>query len=1205
MSPACRDFADWPKLLLGPMVRRVTRQSAGVFIATSVGGTAELVLKRGRRTHTEIATGDFVASPVNLRRLGRRLWVAHVEAPIPAGIGAGDVVSYDIRLNTTEGLERLNDLGELGAGGDQIALRTPLGYAPSMLPSFLIPPGEPGELRLAHSSCRRPAGGREGEPDVLATVDEVISLSLGTSSPMPAGNEPPPESNRERPHQLVLTGDQIYADDVAASLLAALSEAGGELLGWDEELPGVVSNVNAFLVDPGWRSRYLALQEIKEVADAGEYDFAANHLLTFGEWCAMYIFAWSDALWARSDDRLAVELPEPGDRLPIDKFNTALTWLNRFGLVQPQAWWFTKGLEYALWLNEFGTAIAETWEATRPPAERFGASVRNVRRLLANVATYTVFDDHEITDDWFLNRAEADKLLGIRDPPADDAADDIEGGWSADTGRRLLRNGLSAYAVFQHWGNEPGDFSPGTPGDELLKLWEVTQAGGGTVTPPHLAGRQQPVGAPMDPKTHDADGLLGIDPNPSEVMPAGTPRTEWGRLRWDYVVPFDSHRLIVLDTRTWRSFPDATPFAWPEDLDPAERTPSDTATLDYLDQAAAAWADAAQTAGTVGGAAFADLLAASLAAARATDAPTTEAHLLELVNAGKALLECTPPPWSAVNAVTVAVELDRLEEFLDPPGGGSSGDFERRDQLWEAASRLRRIASLRTETAHEPLAFSVGALAGLLETAETGSTRALAGSVARVLAASGSDVFAIFSDRLDLHEAVALVVHDVGQAVADELDRRGTDERSAWFFRDGTAQLGAALISSEALRFQLTEAIDERPEAPPAVIVSAAPIFGNPVVEAAQRAMLVADTLMGKAGAAEQEYEAWSVNATAMRDLLLAGRALERCVVLSGDVHYANSSVNDVELLDDEVGVVLTRYVQLTSSSARNADGKTMAGGYADDNLWTACGEMRGEQMSLAKLTAPGGPPPPGGFGLVEGWAGWLAEAGSDWVDPTGKVQDLAEWLGSQIEDLKMTPLEVLRSMVERPFNSLTSWAAEAAYTAYSWGHAYEELRDDPLKAMFGEYLFARDVLRQQLVDLYEQVGVDPSVGIQVRRTMLRDLRESRLDLYPAVDRFDPDEEKYTTAWTHVQFVQTVGGSNVGLMRFVSSGEEVRAVRHELLWYPVSEPASADEWHFWPVPDGLVVDGDFPRLDWMGTLHEGAWTTYAHRLDDGCPPADR
>src|SRR5215510_16102647 len=35
-------------------------------------------------------------------------------------------------------------------------------------------------------------------------------------------------------------------------------------------------------------------------------------------------------------------------------------------------------------------------------------------------------------------------------------------------GRRIVRNGLLSYAIFQAWGNTPDRFAPGQPGDDLL-----------------------------------------------------------------------------------------------------------------------------------------------------------------------------------------------------------------------------------------------------------------------------------------------------------------------------------------------------------------------------------------------------------------------------------------------------------------------------------------------------------------------------------------------------------------------------------------------------------------------------------------------------------------------------------------------------------------------------------------------------------------
>ena len=1191
MSGACRPLEDWPDLVLGPMVRRVTSTTAAVFIATCVPCTASLALKTGRHSFFEIADGDFPEEDTPLHRIGQWLWVGLLEAPLPEDADPGDTVSYDVRLrgqdwsDGSDFSKRLADLGELG-GGDLIQIQTPLGYQPNMLPSFLTPPATTEALRLAHSSCRRPAGGLEGEPDALTILDEVIALSLGAVTPMPAPSAPPPASNRKRPHQLLLTGDQIYADDVASALLAALTEAGEGLLGWTEHLPGVTpGQVGDFLIRPGWRSRYLKFEDIKDVASTGDYDFSANHLLTFGEWCAMYVFVWSDALWRRSDDGKGVELPEPGALLPVEEFQTALGWVETFTRTQPVSYWFTWGLSAVVFLNRFTKAINDRWEETKPQAERFGASVRKVRRLLANVSTFMIFDDHEVTDDWYLNRDAADTQLGVS------AENDS---WTKDLGPRLLRNGLSAYAIFQHWGNCPEDFAGGAPGAQLLLGWEVEDDGHGGIRDPGLAGGEQHVPGPMDPATHVADALLGID-RASHLKPAGTPRDEWDRLRWDYVVPFASHRLVVLDTRTWRFFPEATPFVWPQGLDPAERTPGDTSTVDYIEGAAAEWANTTALAGSLAGHAFSDLLTACVAAVLASDAAATERELLKVVDAGKALLACEPPPWSSLNAVTVEIELDRLQEFL-----AGSGATTRTEQLWEAASRLRRIASLRTEHSYEPLANSLAALAGLLETAETGTTRALAASAARVAAAIGTDMIKVFTEDEDLHDDLAAAVNSVGADITDALTELEPHPLSDWFFRDGSAQLGAQLISDDALGFQLTEAIDTGQDAPPHVIVSPAPIFGNPVVEAAQRAALVKDTLLGRSGALEQEYEAWGVNMPGMRSLLLAGNALERCVVLSGDVHYANSSVNDVELLDDAAGVVLTRYIQLTSSSSRNADGKTLGGGYADDFLWTECSDMRLAQLSISKLAAPGGPDPPEGLGGVAGWAGWLEEWAKSYLE--GKVENLAEAIAEEFEDLKMTPLELLRDLITAPINSLYSWSTEAIYTIWSIGNTLTDLYEDPKKTIFGDYVFARDVIRQQLIDLYQHVGVDPTVGVQVRRTMLRDLREGRLYEYPGADRFDPDEEKYTKGWTHTQFIQTVGASNVGLVRFDPGSEGgIESVRHELLWFPVAEPDSAD-WEIPPIPDGLVIGAE-RRADWMGTLHECAWSSYAHRVDDKCLPA--
>ena len=129
-----------------------------------------------------------------------------------------------------------------------------------------------------------------------------------------------------------------------------------------------------------------------------------------------------------------------------------------------------------------------------------------------------LFDDHEVTDDWNVNLQVSERLRGT------------------PMGRRLLRNALCAYAVFQDWGNQPDDYLPGTHGAELLaQLTSNTAA--------------VPVGAPpLDPAVVDV--ILDIGETPAGADQAGR------RKLWHYTVHGPEHAVLALDTRTWRAFPD-------------------------------------------------------------------------------------------------------------------------------------------------------------------------------------------------------------------------------------------------------------------------------------------------------------------------------------------------------------------------------------------------------------------------------------------------------------------------------------------------------------------------------------------------------------------------------------------------------------------------------------------------------------------------
>ena len=132
-----------------------------------------------------------------------------------------------------------------------------------------------------------------------------------------------------------------------------------------------------------------------------------------------------------------------------------------------------------------------------------------------------IFDDHEITDDWYLNMAWCSRIL---DKPL---------------GKRILQNGMLAGAICQAWGNTPEQFEKHTNGEELLKAAVAWSVGGGTNK---IFSEQitQRVGLPS---------VADIQQN-SQKLPHSD-----AALTWHYIVNGPGYEVIVLDTRTWREFP--------------------------------------------------------------------------------------------------------------------------------------------------------------------------------------------------------------------------------------------------------------------------------------------------------------------------------------------------------------------------------------------------------------------------------------------------------------------------------------------------------------------------------------------------------------------------------------------------------------------------------------------------------------------------
>ncbi|GAA2463491.1 peptidoglycan-binding domain-containing protein [Streptomyces macrosporus] len=491
MPPASWDVAALPLVLAGPVVRRVDENSATVWVA----------LKAPRKVTLEVyegATGDPAAT-LRLRgtrvtaRIGEHLHVVAVTATGDA-LRPGTLHRYAMRFAedtatpTAPAPATAPDLfaaGVVAATVEEARRRLVYSEAPGApaAPGFVTPPATVDKLRVFHTSNRKPHG--EG-PDALSLLDQVLRADAG--------------STERRPQQLFLTGDQIYADDVAEAMLHLCTTRGRALLGRDETFPGLADPERA--LHPGFRGK--PARELFKVT-AHRCD---SHLLRFSEFCAMYLLAWSDVLWptvpdgpgggpatlfaeVHPDVAAALGVPE-GERLPEE-------------VVGPDYW---NGLD----------AVRKRFVGEAGRLDVFRQNLVAVRRVLANVPTYTALDGHDVTDGWFGTARSVTELSG------------------SPLGRRLLGNALAAYAVFQGWGNTPEQFAAegpaGAPGRTLLAA---------LAAPDHTA----------DAPAREIALRTGVP----RGLTAGSVDREPGALTWHYTIAWRAHQVCVPDTRTDRFYP--------------------------------------------------------------------------------------------------------------------------------------------------------------------------------------------------------------------------------------------------------------------------------------------------------------------------------------------------------------------------------------------------------------------------------------------------------------------------------------------------------------------------------------------------------------------------------------------------------------------------------------------------------------------------
>ncbi|WP_074214776.1 hypothetical protein [Salinivibrio sp. ES.052] len=352
------------------MLRRTTRHEVTLWsVMTHKPANATVSVYQDHRV-----LASMPLSAGHWYRIGEHAWIVLHHLRAVQGYPMDTPLTYDIQIDHRGLAETMPDIL----------------YANEHAPHFTIPSNA---HYIAHGSCRHP---HHRCDDALVTLDQQLADTTVD----------------QWPNMLIMSGDQIYADDVATPMLQRI-RALIHILGLKNEHfeAAPITNCRALDTHP---DSYMGRDQLlpKQSAEKGRWwerlsgqplpiftsKTVSNHLISFAEHIAMYLMVWSPTPWTLTDTATS--------RPPA-------------GLTQDQ---------HTVYQQQTHT-LAE-----------FRAGLVQVQRLFAHLPTYMIFDDHDITDDW-----------------------NITVGWEQAAyfnpfARRIIGNGLMAYWLCQGWGNAPDNF---------------------------------------------------------------------------------------------------------------------------------------------------------------------------------------------------------------------------------------------------------------------------------------------------------------------------------------------------------------------------------------------------------------------------------------------------------------------------------------------------------------------------------------------------------------------------------------------------------------------------------------------------------------------------------------------------------------------------------------------------------------------------
>lgn len=364
-----------PDVLVGPLLRRLSPTRLVLWLVASRPLTMQLVLypeQTDAQTHPLDGSHQCVA-------IGQHAYLYFIDLSLPSALPTDERIAYDLQVQDAQGeWQRLPDWAPW------------LCHEGESYPGFVL---ASRHHRLMHGSCRKP---HHNSADGLVRGDAWLAERQSTPEEWPAW--------------LLMTGDQVYVDDVAGPMLRAVHALIERLGLVDERLEGAtVDNSQALYAAPeSYYHREALLPDVTSNAALRERFFggvkkpvftsanAQNHLMTLAEMLAMYCLVWSPTPW----QLVAVKPPALGDK------------------------------------------EAGTYQQEQAVIDDFVAGLPQCARLMAHVPSLMIFDDHDVTDDWNLT------------------ADWERCAYGHPFSKRIIGNALVAYLLCQGWGNAPEKLNP-------------------------------------------------------------------------------------------------------------------------------------------------------------------------------------------------------------------------------------------------------------------------------------------------------------------------------------------------------------------------------------------------------------------------------------------------------------------------------------------------------------------------------------------------------------------------------------------------------------------------------------------------------------------------------------------------------------------------------------------------------------------------